>query len=175
MSRLRCRAAFGLTLLLLAACAHDPVLENGVWHSQRAGFSIGEPAASTGSEASWERFDLEGAALAYRRGKLETMSLQARCGRPVASPAIMARHLMVGIPERTLREAGPRAIAGQSGWLQTFDARLEQGTLHIKTLTLVAAGCAYDLLLVSKGEFEPAERSFDAWVASFSLTQAGAP
>jgi hypothetical protein len=166
---------FGLTLLLAAACARDPVLENGVWHSRRAGFRIGEPAAAAGADGRWEQFDLEGAALAYRRGKLETMSLQARCGRPVASPAVMARHLVVGIPERTLREGGPREIAGRSGWLQIFDARLEGRSVRIETLTLVAEGCAYDLLLVTEGDFEPAERCFDAWAASFALTPAGAP
>jgi len=175
MSRLRCRAALGLTLLLLPACARDWVRENGVWRSTRAGFRIAEPAAVGGPDAvggpgaRWERFDLEGAALAFRRGKLETMSLQTRCGRPVASPAILAGHLVIGIPERTLRQAGSLLVAGQSGWTQTFDARLENRTVRLKTVTLVAAGCAYDLMLVSKGEFEPAERAFDAWVDSFAL------
>jgi hypothetical protein len=178
MSRLRRRAACGLSLLLLLpACAGDPVFEHGEWHSARAGFRIGVPGAveaadaGPGVDAGWERFDLEGAVLAYRRGRLETMSVQARCGRPVASPAIMARHLVIGIPERTLREGGPREVAGQPAWLQTFDARLEGRTLRIKTLTLVAGDCAYDLLLVVEGDFAPAERSFDAWVESFSLTR----
>ena len=175
MSRLRFRAALGLTLLL-PACARDLVRENGEWRSTRAGFRIAEPAATPGPDAAagpdagWERFDLEGAALAFRRGKLETMSLQARCGRPVAAPAILARHLVIGLPERTLRQAGPVRVAGQSGWTQTFDARLENRTVRLKTVTLVAAGCVYDLMLVSKGEFEPAERVFDAWVASFALS-----
>lgn len=178
MSRLRRRAALGLTLLLsLPACARDPVLANGEWYSERAGFRIGEPpaipATETGAqaEARWERFDLEGALLAYRRDERETLSLQARCGRPVTSAAIMARQLVIGIPERTLREGGPHEVAGQSGWLQTFDARLEGRTVRIKTITLVAGGCAYDLVLVAEGDFAPAERAFDAWVASFALTR----
>lgn len=150
--------------------------ENGEWRSTRAGFRIAEPAAApgpdavAGADADWERFDLEGAVLAFRRGKLETMSLQARCGRPVAAPAILARHLVIGLPERTLRQEGPVLVAGQSGWTQTFDARLENRTVRLKTVTLVAAGCAYDLILVSTGEFEPAERAFDAWVDGFVLS-----
>jgi hypothetical protein len=189
MSCLRRRAACGLSLLLLLpACAGDPVFEHGEWHSARTGFRIGVPAAVQAAEIGvpaavqaadagpgsdgWERFDLEGAVLAYRRGKRETMSVQARCGRPVTSPALMARHLVIGIPERTLREGGPREVAGRPAWLQTFDARLEGRTVRIKTLTLVAGACAYDLLLVAEGDFAPAERSFDAWVESFALTRA---
>src|SRR5262245_36390713 len=140
MRRLRRRAALGLTLLLTSpgACAHDPEFANGEWHSARTGFRIGVPGAtavSAGetSTGEWKRFDLDGALLAYRRGGLENMSLQARCGRPVTEAAIMARHLVIGIPERTLREGGPREIAGRTGWLQTLDARLDGRTVRIKT------------------------------------------
>jgi len=163
-ARCVCRAALGLTLLLLA-CAHDLVAENGGWRSKREGFRIGEPGAG------WERFDLEGADLAFRQGGSETISLLARCGRPVASPAIMARHLMIGIPERTLRQAGPFLVGGRSGWTQTFDARLEGRTVRIQTVTLVTAGCAYDFLVVAAGDPEPAQRAFEAWVDSFSLSE----
>jgi hypothetical protein len=164
MRRLRCRAALGLTLLLLLpACARDLVAQNGGWRSTRDGYAIGAPGAG------WERFDLEGAALALRRGGSETMSLQARCGRPVAEPAIMARHLLIGIPERTLRQAGPTSVAGRSAWTQTFDARLEGRTVRIQSVTLVASGCTYDFLLVAAGDPEPAQRVFESWVASFSL------
>lgn len=99
------------------------------------------------------------------------MSLQARCGQPVASPAIMARHLMIGIPERTLRQAGPFLVAGRSGWTQTFDARLEGRTVRIQTVTLVTSGCAYDLMLVAAGDPEPAQRSFQAWVEGFTVSE----
>jgi len=164
MSRLRCRAVLALTLLL-PACARDLVAENGRWRSTRGGYSIGAPGGG------WERFDLEGASLALRRGGSETMSLQARCGRPVASPAIMARHLLIGIPERTLRQAGPVSVAGRSGWAQTFDARLEGRTVRIQTVTLVSAGCAYDFLAVAAGDPEPTQRAFESWVESFSLPE----
>ena len=83
----------------------------------------------------------------------------------------MARQLLIGIPERTLREGGPREIAGRSGWLQTFDARLDGRMVRIKTMTLVSGDCAYDLVLVAEGDSEPAERVFDAWVDSFVLTR----
>jgi hypothetical protein len=184
MSRLRRRAALGLTLLLSwTACARDPVWRDGEWVSERKGFRIGVPPPIPAAEAGagpdaeaprdvpWQRFRLEGAVLAYRRDERETLSLQARCGRPVTSPALMARHLVIGIPERVLREGGPRELAGHPAWLQSFDARLEGRTVRIKTLTLVAHGCAYDLLLVAEGDSAPAERAFDAWTATFALTR----
>jgi hypothetical protein len=164
MSRLRPRAALALTLLL-AACARDLVAENGGWRSTRHGYSIDAPGPG------WERFDLEGAALAFRRGGSETMSLQTRCGRPLSTPQIMARHLMIGIPERTLRQAGPAQVAGRAAWTQTFDARLEGRTVRVQTVTLLAGACAYDFLMVASGETGPAERDFAAWVESFSIPE----
>ncbi|HEY8153031.1 MAG TPA: hypothetical protein VII72_02770 [Myxococcota bacterium] len=154
--------------MLAAACARDLVAENGGWRSTRDGYRIGAPGQG------WERFDLEGAALAFRRGGSETLSLQTRCGRPVSTPAIMARHLMIGIPERTLRQAGPASLVGLPAWSQIFDARLDGRTVRIQTLTLVAAGCAYDFLVVAAGDPEPAQRDFEAWLGSFSLAAVGA-
>jgi hypothetical protein len=154
----------GFALLLLLACARDLVAERGGWRSTREGFWIGSPGAG------WERFELEGADVAFRQGGTETMSLQARCGRPVASPQIMARHLMIGIPERTLRQSGPYPVGGRSGWMQTFDARVDGRMVRIQTVTLVTAACAYDFLVVAAGDSEPAQRAFEAWVEGFSLT-----
>jgi hypothetical protein len=162
MGRLRRRAVLGLTLLWLPACARDLVAENGGWRSLRDGYWIGSPGPE------WRRVELDGAALAFRQGDQGSLSLQARCGRPLADPAILARQLVIGIPERTLREAAPSSVAGLPAWTQTFDARLDGRTLRTKSVTLVAGACAYDLVLVAGEDFGPSERSFDAWVRSFS-------
>jgi hypothetical protein len=159
-------------LLWLAACAHDLIAEDGGWRSRRDGFRIGAPGAG------WERFELAGATLAFRDQRVGSMSLQSRCRRPVADPAVMARHLVIGIPERTLRQAGPASVAGRPAWTQTFDARIDGRTVRTKTMTLVAGRCAYDFVLVAGDAFEPGERVFDAWIAGFSLPEidtAGGP
>jgi hypothetical protein len=83
----------------------------------------------------------------------------------------MARHLMIGIPERTLRQAGPVLVAGHSGWTQTFDARLEGRTVRIQTVTLVTPSCAYDLMLVAAGDPDTAQRAFEAWVGGFAVAE----
>ena len=112
---------------------------------------------------------LEGAALAFRRPGREFLGLQSRCGRPVAEPVFMARHLLFGLPERTLVEAGPTQVDGRDAWTQTFDTVQGDVSVRVKTVTLVAGGCCFDLILMSPGAFAPAEQAFDAWWRSFRL------
>jgi hypothetical protein len=98
------------------------------------------------------------------------MSMQSRCGRPVAHPAIMARHLLLGIRERTLRQASPVAVAGRSGWSQTFDTPRSDGVaVRVKTVTVVIDGCTYDWTLTAVGDLAPAEHAFDSWWGTFRL------
>lgn len=97
------------------------------------------------------------------------MSLQSRCSGPVADPAVMARHLRIGLPDHTLRQAGPIGVAGRSGWTQTLDTRDPSGVVRVKTVTLVVEGCTLDWVLVATRGFEEAERDFDAWIASVRL------
>jgi hypothetical protein len=81
----------------------------------------------------------------------------------------MARTLVLGIRERTLRQAGPIVVAGRSGWSQTFDTRSDGVAVRVKTVTVVIDGCTYDWTLVAVGDFAPAERAFDAWWGTFRL------
>jgi hypothetical protein len=112
---------------------------------------------------------LEGAVLAFRRPGPEALSLQSRCGRPVAEPVFMARHLMYGLPERTLVAAGPIQVDGRDAWTQTLDTVQEGVSVRVKTVTLVAADCSFDWILMTAADFEPAEQAFDSWWGSFRL------
>jgi hypothetical protein len=115
---------------------------------------------------------VEGATLAFRRAGPDTISLVSRCGQPVASPQIMARHLVIGIPDRTDVASGPIEIAGRSGWAQTFDTRRDDVEVRVKTVSLVAGDCSFDWVLASAGGFDAAERAFDAWWQSLALDPA---
>jgi hypothetical protein len=81
----------------------------------------------------------------------------------------MARHLLIGLRERTLVAAGPTQVEGRDAWAQTVDIVLEGDSVRVKTVTLVALGCSFDWILMTAGDFEPAEQAFDAWWGSFRL------
>ena len=153
--------------LIAAGCASNPMsrVEGGYRHG-RHDYTIAKPG---GPGEAWQRVSVEGAALAFRRPGPESMSLQSHCGRPVAEPFFMARHLTIGLPERTLVAAGPTLVAGRDAWTQTFDTVQEGISVRVKTVTLVAAGCSFDWILATAGAFEPAEQAFDAWWGSFRL------
>jgi hypothetical protein len=153
-------------LWLIAGCAsHLARTEDGYRHT-RHHYTIGVPRAPG---ATWERTEIDGAWIGFRRPGPQTVSMQSRCGRPVAHSAIMARTLVLGIRERTLRQAGPIVVAGRSGWSQTFDTRSDGVAVRVKTVTVVIDGCTYDWTLVAVGDFAPAERAFDAWWGTFRL------
>ena len=163
------RAWVGLlgALLIGAGCAGRPMsrIEGGYRH-QRHDYTIAKP---DGPGEVWQRVTMEGAALAFRRPGPEFLGLQSICGRPVAEPVFMARHLLIGLPERTLVVAGPARVDGRNAWTQTFDIVQEGVSARVKTVTLVAAGCSFDWILATAGAFEPAEQAFDAWWGSFRL------
>jgi len=136
---------------------------DGGYRHGRYDYSIGVPGAG------WERVDVDDATLSFQRGGADTLSMVSRCGRPVAKAQLMARHLVIGLEDRTLVTAGPVSVAGYGGWTQTFDSAHSGYPVRIKTVTLVLNDCSFDWILVAAGPFEPAEVVLDAWWASFRL------
>ena len=161
------RTAFARTVLglpLMLGCASSPlVVEGGRLVHPGHGFSIDVP-----ERPPWEPFSVDAAA-AYRTGGSARMSLQSRCGRPVAEPRIMARHLVIGLSERTLRQSGSVSVGGWPGWFQVFDTLHGEAVVRVKTVTLVAERCTFDWILSARSGFERAEPSFDAWWRSFEF------
>ncbi|HEY5658422.1 MAG TPA: hypothetical protein VIY27_11605 [Myxococcota bacterium] len=143
--------------------------EGGRLQYPRHGLSVAVP-----EQPPWEPAPLRGAVAAFQAPGSARMSLQSRCGRPVAAPPIMARHLVIGLPERTLRQAGPVTVGDWPGWSQTFDTLSDGAVVRVKTVTLVAEGCAFDWILTARSDFEAAEPSFDAWWQSFEFDAAAA-
>ena len=155
-----------LAVLLVTGCASNVKRTPTGYRHVRHHYSIGVPG---GPGPAWQRIEIEGAWIAFRRPGPQTLSMQSRCGRPVAHPAVMARNLTLGIRERHLRQAGPVVVVGRGGWSQTFDTHADGVAVRVKTVTVVIAGCTYDWTLAVVGEFAAAERSFDAWWGSFQL------
>jgi hypothetical protein len=165
----RRNASSGIALLIVcvaAGCATDLERTPTGFRHREHGYSIGFP---NGVGPAWTETDVEGAWIAFRRPGRETIALQSRCGRPVAAPAVMARNLVVGVGERDLLQAGPVAIGGSNGWVQTFDVTAEGVEARVTTVTAVIADCTFDWTLVTKGEPLETRAAFDTWWATFEL------
>lgn len=160
-----------------------------VYRHERLGYRIGVPVVgATPSVASgaadspradgegersrvrWDRVDIEGADLAFRRvaGRGETtMIVASRCGAGHAPLRVLARHLLFGIGPREVRESGPAVVAGGPAWVQWADAGPPESAIHIKTVTARLDGCLVDWVLASSDDFDAAVPEFDRWWASF--------
>jgi hypothetical protein len=152
--------AAALALLGAVACASAPRLEDGWYRDPQLGFAIEQPPGA------WRRIGVDGTALALRGNDGETLSLSARCGEPVADPAVLARHLRFGLRGAEVRTNGAVAVDGHPAWMQVFDVDGEV-PVRVKAVTTVVDRCVYDFLLVASHGFERAEPTFDAWWASF--------
>jgi hypothetical protein len=162
----RARATWAGVLLVVPAlwgCAATSPLtpSDGGFRNLRHGYWVGVPPAG---DPPWEPEDIAGALLAYRSADVH-ITFSSRCGEPITKPALLARHLRIGIPANVVREAGPVALGEVSGWQQVFDADAEGGAVRVKTVTFAANGCALDWILIAREaeRFEQAERDFDAW------------
>ena len=160
------RAFALLAVVVVAGCASSPKLTETGYRNARHGYSIGVPG---GPGPAWARVEIEGAWIAFRRPGPETISLQSRCGKPTAHPAIMARNLVVGVGERDLVQAGPVIVAGTNGWIQTFDTRPGEVRVRITTVTAVIGECTFDWTLATVGESPYASRAFETWWGTFEL------
>lgn len=152
--------------LWLLGCAGDVVASgkgaDRVFRHRELDYRIPPPGG--GEEGPWERFDLEGADLAFRNGGA-TMTLLSRCTRQQsdAPPMILAQHLLFGIEERALRQSGPALVDGASGWSQTYDTVQTGRVVRIKSVTLQRAGCVFDWVLVAALPAGSQEQTFDRW------------
>ena len=173
------RVSGGIALALVWACQSPPLVESGEgFRHARQGWSIAAPSRSHGGAVSggpgsgWTQVSVPGSLIAYRQGGAGAavwMTLSSRCSVSLAEPRLLARHLRIGIPETTVRDAAPVSVGGAPGWEQRFDARDGATVVRLKTVTTVVEGCALDWVLSVGGDrdFGAAERDFDAWWQSF--------
>lgn len=171
-ARRRCRAerrvrspsgrALVLTLLAVAGCASPVTLRGGMYHHTDRDYAVRAPGGS------WSRISHERADLAFRGPGGAVMAMTSRCGSGTrASPAILARKLLIGLDDYRVRNGGPVSIAGRDGWRQTVETVQDGETVHLKTVTTKSEHCVYDFVLTAGASFEEVEPDFDVWWSSF--------
>ena len=86
---------------------------------------------------------------------------------------MLARHLQIGLPERTQRDSRPLRIGETAGWSRTLDVRGPEGVVRVETVTVVYENCVLDWVLTGGASFEDAKPLFDAWWSSFEPERKG--
>jgi hypothetical protein len=148
-----------------AACASGPERSDGGFRDPERGWWIAEPKGPPGY---WQRERVTGAELAWRGGEGEQLALSVRCGIPLAGPAILARHLRIGLSGSHLDESREVEVDGRPGWLQVFDAAPAGGpAVQVRAVTRVGDPCVEDFLLVTSSPSALAEDAFTAFWQSF--------
>ncbi len=163
---IRCLAA-ALAFAVVWGCAGTPIVRDGRAYHPEAGFSVVAPPLG-----DWEPFRVDGAWLAYRSPSGAFMTLQTRCFRRYLNAQLRARHLLIGVSPRTVRQSGPVAVGPYGGWTQVVDVGEGEGALRLKTLTLLVEDCTYDFVLTARGDFAALEPAFDEWWQSFERVAA---
>ena len=164
-----CVAVLALVGVLGTGCVGPLVEEAGGWRHRKQAWTIARP---DGAGTPWQRVEVDGALLAFRRPDHELMSLQSRCSRPVASAEVMARHLLIGLRDREIVASSPVAVDGRSAWRQTVEVHGDPTGVRVETVTLVVGACTVDWILAGRAEDAESEAAFDAWWQSFRLDPA---
>jgi len=164
-----------LSLLLLSGCQTSDMVAAGAggdarYRHRELGYSLGAPVSqdAQGSVETWHRVEVERTDIAFRGPRREFVSVvsdcQAEAGR---HPDRRASGLLTGVGPRRRIESGVMDGAQGEGWYQVWEASYDEQPVRIKTVTAARDGCVFDWILVSAGNFERADRSFETWRASF--------
>ena len=155
------RSGFAVSVLVCLACTSTLVLEGGHWRHGTLGYSI--EALAPG----WVPLRVDGVDLAFRGPGGATTSLSSRCHTPLARPQILARHLVIGLPDRSLLEARAVVVDGRPGWLQRYELSVDAATRRLTSVTTVVRECVIDFVLVEPHPASGSAQEFERWWGSF--------
>ncbi|MEN8181013.1 MAG: hypothetical protein ABFS46_00600 [Myxococcota bacterium] len=148
-------------MLIGLACAQDVVLEGGRFVHRRLGYTIEQPGGQ------WSALPVEGADLAFRGPGNATLSLSSRCRTSVAAPRVLARHLVIGVPDRSPLEGSAVEVDGGEGWFQRTLVRLDEQSRWLDSVTTVRGDCVLDFLLLAPVDSPELQAEFSGWWQSF--------
>ena len=152
---------FAVGVLVCLACASTLRLEEGRWRHGVLGYSIDAFAPG------WVPLEVDGVDLAFRGPGGAVTSLSSRCHTSLAEPQILARHLVIGLRDRTRLEAGAVLVDGRPGWLQRYDVTVDASTRRLTSVTTVVRECVIDFVLVEPHPASGSAQEFERWWGSF--------
>jgi hypothetical protein len=152
---------FAVGVLVCLACASTLRLEDGRWRHGALGYSIDALAPG------WVPLELDGVDLAFRGPSGATRSLSTRCHTPLAEPPVLARHLVIGLPDRSRLEARAVLVDGRPGWLQRYEVTVDASTRQLTSVTTVVRECVIDFVLVEPRAAPGSAQEFERWWGSF--------
>ena len=151
--------AFAAALaLLFGACAARRIID-GVYRAP-SGYRVTLPGPAW-EVAPESRADLE---LRHRTAPVGMLA-NAVCDRAVARREwdVLARHLLIGMRDREVVEAGETPVNGRVASHRVLEGRMRQtdDRVRVESYTLKGDRCVYDLLYVA------APAAFDTWRGDF--------
>jgi hypothetical protein len=152
---------FAVGALVCLACTSTLRLEEGRWRHGALGYSIDAPAVG------WVPIEVERADLAFLGPGGATRSLSSRCHLSLAEPKVLARHLVIGLPDRSRLEARAVSVDGRPGWLQRYEIRLDGSSRRLTSVTTVVRECVIDFVLVEPAPAPEPPPEFERWWRSF--------
>lgn len=163
----RAALAAGMVAAALAGCAGTGI-HDGVFHS-RHGYRVALPGPEWRVDADERRADL---ALRHREAPA-AMAATASCDSQVVrrSPELLARHLLMGLRDRTVIERDEASVNGSRARHEVVEGRMRQSDERVRVESYVIRGerCLYDLLYVAAPESFEAERpAFHRFVDTFA-------
>ena len=152
--------------LVVAGCAGRRI-EAGVFHSAK-GYRVGVPGGEW-TVANESRADLELRHRTEPAGMLVNASCDA--GAPRAGPAVLARHLLSGLRDRTVISTEEIVVDGRVTRHSVVEGRLgrEDDPVTLEVYVMRDARCVYDFLYAAPpASFPRWEGEFQRFVGTFA-------
>jgi hypothetical protein len=164
---LRRAAALAAAALVLGACAGARV-EHGVFHAP-TGYRVTLPP-----DGAWRIVDDSRADLELRHRTVSAgMLVNGACEPGLArrTPAVLERHLLMGLRERRELERDEAPVNGRMASHRLLEGRMRDSDERVRVESYVLRGerCVYDLLFVAEpAAFDAGRADFRRFVESFS-------
>lgn len=153
----------------LFSCAHKATYENGLFQNEVTRYEAPMPAG-------WTKLAAKDADLAFWNARLGGFILVNSTCREYrdATPSVLAKHLLIGIENRTILKESTLPLSGRQAFFQEVRGLLDGASVHLASLTLVKDYCTYDLAYSApEARFEEGREAFMKLAERFNVQKRG--